>query len=379
MIERNLSQILKKQAGKYPVVTLTGPRQSGKTTLCKEVFKEYEYKNLEDPEVLLKAESDPKSFLKTSKKGMIVDEFQRFPKLASYIQVLVDENKQKGQFILSGSQQLELSQSVSQSLAGRTSVLKLLPFSYKEIYGDRKIDIDEVLYKGFLPRIHDEKLDPTEAFASYVNTYVERDVRQISEVHNLRSFNLFLKLCASQIGQIVNFSKMGNDIGVSYKTITSWISLLEASFLVFILNPYYKNLKKRLVKSPKLYFHDVGLAAYFLGVKEIKHISALPNKGSLFENFIVADFYKRIYHRGEIPNLYFYRDSGGYEIDMVLDSPNGLDLFEIKMGATYSHDFSKNLIYYSNLDPSVRKKAIIYSGETENSINNVQLIAYNEM
>lgn len=297
MIERKLSRILFKQTQKYPVVTLTGPRQSGKTTLCKHVFKDYEYKNLEDPETLLIAQADPKTFLTTAKKGLIIDEFQRFPKLASYIQVLVDEKKSNGQFILSGSQQLELSQSVSQSLAGRTSILKLLPLSYKELYQEKKINIDDILYKGFLPRIHDSKLNPTEAFSSYISTYVERDIRQISEVHNLRSFNLFLKVCASQIGQTVNFSKISNDLGVSYKTTQSWLSLLEASFLVFTLPPYFKNLKKRIIKSPKLYFYDVGLAAFLLGVKNSGHISILPNKGSLFENFIVADFYKRSYHK----------------------------------------------------------------------------------
>jgi hypothetical protein len=378
MIKRSLSRILKEQAKKYPVVTLTGPRQSGKTTLCRHIFNNFEYKNLEDPEILLIAQADPKSFLKTEKQGMIIDEFQRFPKLASYIQVLVDENKKKGQFILSGSQQLEPGQSVGQSLAGRTSVLKLLPFSYKELYGNKKIPINELLFKGFYPRIHDEGLDPSEALSSYVSTYAERDIRQISEVHNLRSFNLFLKLCASQIGQTINFSKMGSDIGVNYKTIQSWLSLLEASFLVFTLNPYFKNLKKRLVKSPKLYFYDVGLASYLLGAREAKHISALPNKGSLFENFIIADFYKRIRHSGDSPNIYFYRDSAGYEVDLLTDSPEGLDLYEIKMGATYNTDFSKNLNYYSKLNESVRKMSVIYSGDN-NSVGDIQLISYHKL
>ena len=329
--------------------------------------------------MLLMAQSDPKSFLKTHKKGIIIDEFQRFPQLASYIQVQVDETKTNGQFILSGSQQLELSQSVSQSLAGRTSILKLLPFSYQECYGKAKIDILEVLYKGFFPRIHDQDLDPTEAYASYISTYVERDIRQISLVHNLRSFNQFIRLCASQIGQTINLSRMGNDIGVNYKTIQSWLSLLEASFMVFTLNPYFRNLKKRLVKSPKLYFYDTGLASYLLGAKTIDHISILPNKGSLFENFIVADYLKKTYHRGETPDYYFYRDSAGHEVNLIKSTPAGPDLYEIKMGATYQSDFPKGINYYSNIDTTTQGKAIIYTGDGDTQVNGIKLISFNNM
>ncbi len=379
MIKRNLSSVLEKQAQSYPVVTLTGPRQSGKTTLCKHVFQNFEYKNLEDPETLLIAQSDPKAFLKTKKEGLIIDEFQRFPKLASYIQVIVDENKSAGQFILSGSQQLELSQTVSQSLAGRTSILKLLPLSYKELYKEKKVSLEDLLYKGFFPRVHDSKLNPTEAFSSYVSTYVERDIRQISEVHNLRSFNLFLKVCASQIGQTVNFSKISNDLGVSYKTIQSWLSLLEASFLVFTLPSYFKNLKKRVIKSPKIYFYDIGLAAYLLGAKSPEHISVLPNKGSLFENFIVADFYKRSYNAGINPEFYFYRDNSGLEIDLIEDHPEGPNLYEIKMGSTYTSDFSKNINSYIKNNNTVQKKSIIYSGDGDKMVNSIQLVAYNQM
>ena len=303
MISRQMQKPLLRLAKQYPVITLTGPRQSGKTTLCKSCFPQHFYCNLEDLDTREYAKKDPRGFLKQAKK-MILDEIQKAPSLVSYIQGLVDQNNKSGQFILTGSHQFELTHIISQSLAGRTAVLKLLPFSMKELKENK--DYSHFLYRGFYPRIIDKKLNPTQALSFYINTYLQKDLRDIKEIRNLNQFEQFLKLCASFTGQILNKNQLGNDIGVDSKTIDSWISILSASYVIFLLYPHFKNFRKRIVKRPKLYFCDVGLASALLGIKRESHVSSHPLKGALFENFIVIEKLKQQLNKAETPSLYYF-------------------------------------------------------------------------
>jgi len=274
MIKRIVTNELIRLARQYPVVTVTGPRQSGKTTLCKSTFPQKKYVSLENLDLRRAANKDPKQFLQDYPDGAILDEIQRAPDLLSYIQGIVDENNKEGMFILTGSHQFELMDSVNQSLAGRTAVVRLLPFSYGEVYGEKKTknDINQILFTGFYPRIFDKKLNPTEALSFYMTTYIERDVRRLVNVKDLSSFQKFITICATRVGQIINYESISNEIGVSNNTIKNWLSILEASFITFRLQPYFNNLGKRLIKSPKLYFTEVGLATYLLGIESEKEI-----------------------------------------------------------------------------------------------------------
>lgn len=350
MIDRIIEPVLKDLAAKYPVVTLTGPRQSGKTTLCRKVFPDSPYANLESPDTREFAATDPRGFLAAYPSGVIIDEIQRVPDLVSYIQGIVDERKVPGQFILTGSRQFEVMDAVNQSLAGRTALLKLLPFSIAEIRGTTLPDsTDLLLLTGFYPRIHDQGLNPTQALGDYYETYVERDVRQLASIHDLGLFQKFVRLCAGRIGQILNLQSLANDAGISHTTARAWITLLEASYILFLLKPWYRNLSKRLIKSPKIYFYDVGLAAWLLGMQSERHVSRDPLRGSLFENLAVTETLKYRFNRGRKNAVTFYRDSRGNEVDMILES--GRDVFpvEVKAGATISADFFKGLTHFSRL------------------------------
>jgi uncharacterized protein len=365
MIDRTIEPVLKELAGKYPVVTLTGPRQSGKTTLCRKVFPDMAYANLERPDTRDFATSDPKGFLGSYPDGVILDEIQRASHLLSYIQVIVDEEGLPGRFILTGSQQFEVLNTVSQSLAGRTALLKLLPFSIAEL--DRRHlppSLDRLLLTGFYPRIYDRQLDPTQTLGDYFETYVERDMRQIAAIKDLALFEKFVRLCAGRIGQILNLQSLGSDVGVSHTTARVWLSLLEASYILFILPPWYRNISKRLVKSPKLYFYDVGLASYLLGLENEQHVSRHPLRGNLFENLIVMEALKYRYNRGRKSNLSFYRDGKGNEVDLILDI--GPDLFpiEIKAGETIASDYFKGLKHFMKVVPDMPRGAgLIYGGQ----------------
>ncbi|HNV72271.1 MAG TPA: ATP-binding protein, partial [Candidatus Ozemobacteraceae bacterium] len=320
MIKREMEAELKLLARQFPVVTVTGPRQSGKTTLCRKVFPKKTYVSLENHDLREFAVQDPRGFLRSVSDGAILDEIQRAPQLTSYIQTLVDESPTPGRFILPGSQQFEVSQTVSQSLAGRTALLKLLPFSQAEL-GARRIpdDLDHLLLTGFYPRIHDRGLEPTKALADYFETYVERDLRQLIQLRDLHLFEKFVKLCAGRVGQLLNLNSLAADTGISHTTARAWISLLEASYIVFLLPPWFRNVSRRLVKSPKLYFIDVGLAAMLLGIETTDQMSRDPLRGHLFENFVIMEALKHRYNRGQRSNLSFFRDATGNEVDLILE------------------------------------------------------------
>jgi len=364
MIQRTITPVLKKLAGQYPVVTITGPRQSGKTTLCRATFPDKPYVNLENPDTRSFASTDPRGFLSSYPEGAIFDEIQRAPELLSYIQPIVDEQRTPGQFILTGSQQFEVMNTISQSLAGRTALLKLLPFSIEELASAGiNLSTDNLLLHGFYPRIHDAGLNPTQALGDYLETYVERDIRQLINIKDLALFEKFIRLCAGRVGQLLNLQSLGNDVGVSHTTARSWLTLLEASYIVFLLQPWHTNISKRQVKTPKLYFYDVGLATYLLGAENEMHVNRHPLRGNLFENLVVMEALKYRFHRGRRNNLHFWRDAKGNEVDLVVEAGPDVMPVEIKSGATISDDFFKGLRSFSDrlpTPPSVR--ALVYGG-----------------
>ena len=364
MIPRTLAAIAEELAGQYPVVTVTGPRQSGKTTLCRAVFRDKRYVNLESPDVREFARSDPRGFLASYADGAILDEIQRVPGLVSYLQPMVDERNEPGQFILTGSQQFEVMSAITQSLAGRTALLKLLPLSIEELSGAGiKPQIDRLLLSGFYPRLYDAGLDPTQALGDYVETYVERDVRQLTAIKDLALFERFVRLCAGRVGQLLNLQSLGNDVGISHTTARSWLTVLEASYVIFLLQPWHTNISKRQIKSPKLYFYDVGLAAYLLGAENELHVSRHPLRGSLFENLVIIEALKYRYHRGRRNNLYFWRDAKGNEVDLLIENGPDAVPVEIKAGATISEDYFKGLRAFSaRLPVPPPVSALVYGG-----------------
>ena len=367
MIDRNIAPLLLKLASQYPVMTLTGPRQSGKTTLAKALFPDKPYVTLEDPDIRRFAGDDPRGFLAQYAGGAIFDEIQRAPELSSYLQGMVDANPKPGQFILTGSQQFELMTQVTQSLAGRTGILRLLPLTLAEVQRfNKKVaapDLPGTLLKGFYPRIHDQKLDASQALADYFSTYVERDLRQIAAVHDLQRFERFVRLCAGRSGQLLNLVSLGNDAGVSQPTARAWIDLLQTSFIVYLLPPWHTNTGKRLVKSPKLYFYDVGLACWLLGLRTAAQVSRDPLWGSLFENFIIMEAMKDRLNAGESAEMYFYRDSEGNEVDLLLPTGGKLHAIEIKAGATVNPDYFKGLKTFASHQPQALAGGnVVYGG-----------------
>ncbi|KAF0218731.1 MAG: ATPase (AAA+ superfamily)-like [Geobacteraceae bacterium] len=375
MIQRDIEPVLKSLASQYPVVTITGPRQSGKTTLCRKAFPEKAYVSLETPDTRQFALDDPRSFLARYPDGAILDEIQRAPQLLSYIQTIVDERKLPGQYIVTGSQQFEVLNTINQSLAGRTALLKLLPFSIAELRGNYPPkSIDNMLLTGFYPRIYDQGLNPTQALGDYFETYVERDIRQLVTIKDLSLFEKFVRLCAGRVGQLLNMQGLASDVGISHTTARGWLSLLEASYVVFILHPWYRNVSKRLVKSPKLYFYDVGLASYLLGLESELHVSRDPLRGNLFENMAVIDALKYRFNRGLRNNLSFYRDSKGNEVDLLLEIGPHFFPVEIKAGGTISRDFFKGLKNFAALDLELPwGGGLIYGGEETQVRNDVRI------
>jgi predicted AAA+ superfamily ATPase len=364
MIARDLAPALQQRASQYPVVTLTGPRQSGKTTLCRALFPDKPYINLEDPDRRRLALEDPRGLLNMVPHGAILDEIQRAPELPSYLQGMVDADPTPGRFILTGSQQFELMSSVSQSLAGRTAVLRLLPFSLTELSKIVPLaDAATVIQAGFFPRIHDRRLDPATALADYYSTTVERDLRELTAVHDLQRFGRFVRLCAGRIGQLLNVSSLGNDAGVSHATARAWLDLLQTCHIVFLLPPWFVNTGKRLVKSPKLYFHDVGLAAWLLGIRAPQQVERDPLFGALFENLVIADVLKQQFNRGLPGDLYFFRDAVGNEVDLLLPAGRSFHAIEIKAGATVNPDYFRGLRSFARLFPeAVTSGGVIYGG-----------------
>lgn len=367
MITRKITKELLASAAEYPVVTVLGPRQSGKTTLVQMAFPDRVYYSLEDPDVRMAAETDPRGFLENLPDGGILDEIQRMPTLLSYIQGIVDRLKQKGMFILTGSHQPELQYSVSQTLAGRTAIMNLLPFSLAELEQYRETwEVFELMAMGAFPRVHEERLRPARFFNGYLQTYVERDVRALINLKNLSQFQRFIVLLAGRIGQIVNYTSLSNDIGVSATTIKNWISVLEASYIVFELPPYFMNVRKRVVKSPKIYFSDVGLAAFVLGIEAADQLRRDPLRGGLYENFVILEIIKGFYNQGKRPDLFFYRDTHGNEVDLLVRKARTMIPIEIKSAATFTTDFLKGINRFkATTDDDVAQGFVFYNGREQ--------------
>ena len=375
MIEREITPRLTALFRQYPFVTVTGPRQSGKTTLCRAAFPDLDYANLEAPDQRDFAETDPRGFLAQFDDGAIIDEVQHVPALMSYLQVIADEKGRNGLFVLTGSEQFRLSDAISQSLAGRTALLRLLPFSLAErqqagVGGS----VDDILYSGFYPRIIDQGLDPTQALGDYLETYVERDVRRLGEIRNWSNFRRFVRLCAGRIGQLVNLTSLGADAGVSHTTAREWLTVLEASYIIFQLPPYFANISKRLVKSPKFYFCDVGLAAYLIGIENAGQVATHPLRGALFENAVVAEALKHRFNRGNRANLSFFRDSRGLECDLLYPDGSGFAAFEVKSGATVGSDYFRSLHRVAEVVPEITSKTVVYGGEARQSRSDSEVI-----
>jgi len=374
MIKRTLAEHARQVFSKYPVITITGPRQSGKTTLARSVFAEKSYVNLENPATRQFALEDPNGFLNQFPKGAVIDEIQRAPDLLSYLQVIVDEKKGNSLFVLTGSQQFSLMKGVSQSLAGRTALLKLLPFSIHELAAFGTFDSDELLFRGFYPRIYDQDIPPEQALGDYFETYVERDVRQLVNVRNTTLFQRFVQLCAGRVGQFLNLNSLADDTGISHSTAREWMSVLEASYIVFLLQPFHANIKKRLVKSPKLYFYDVGLASWLCGIESSRQLITHPLRGNLFENLVVLEALKHRLNQGKRNNLFFYRDSSGNEIDILYAHLQRFAAIEIKSGKTVSSDYFKAIARFSETFPDlVQKKVVVYGGDETQERNGIKV------
>ena len=374
LIERTIKTEFKQLVESYPVVTITGPRQAGKTTLAKMEYPHYNYCNLENPETRNLAIHDPNAFFQEFPYPVIIDEIQRVPELLSYIQVIVDEKSEKGMYILTGSHQLGLNQAVSQSLAGRTALLHLLPFSINELnQAGFHQDRDDYIFKGFLPRVYKDDLEPTRAYRNYFQTYIERDLRQMIQLKNLNHFEMFLKLLAGRTGQLVNLNSLSNDIGVSGTTLKEWLSILEASFIIFRLNPYFENFGKRIIKTPKLYFTEIGLVTYLLGIEEKGQVGRDPLVGNIFENLVVIEALKARLNKGLDPNLFFYRDNNLNEVDIIYKRSRDLVPIEIKSAKTWNKDFCHGINYFRSISKNAADGYLIYAGDLNPDLESIKV------
>ena len=362
MINRELKDEVLRLAATFQVLILTGPRQSGKTTLCKMAFPTYRYVNLENPDTRELLVRDPISFLKENKEGMIVDEAQLYSDLFSYIQVLVDEDKSL-RFVLSGSNNFTLMERITQSLAGRAALLTLLPLSVSEIGTNHATD--ELLFGGFYPGVWGDGKKPYDVYSNYYSTYIERDLRQLINIKDLDLFRQFIRLMASRVATEMNASHVSNEIGIDVKTVQHWLSILNTSYITFTLPPYYRNIGKRIVKAHKLYFYDVGLVCYLLGLENAAQVATHPLRGALFENMVVAEFYKHYFNRGRTPHLYFYRDSTQKEVDLIEEQTfDQLRIYEIKSAKRYNSQFAAGLDYFKKLyGEKVTDTTVLYDGD----------------
>jgi len=375
MIIRDISEELIRSAAEYPVVTILGPRQSGKTTLARMTFPKKPYFSLEEPDVRIAAEADPRGFLGRMDKGGILDEVQRLPDLLSYIQGMVDTGGGRGRFVLTGSHQPRLHEAISQSLTGRTAMLTLWPFSLHELRRYKSaLDPFSLIVRGCFPRLHEEELEPRRFYNGYLQTYVERDVRALIQLRDLSQFQKFLTLLAGRVGQVANLASLSNDVGVSGTTIRNWLGVLKASFVVFELPPFFENIRKRVIKSPKIFFTDVGLATFLLGIHTEEQASRDPLRGNLYENLIVADIVKSALNKGIRPEIYFFRDSHGNEVDLLIREKGVLTPVEIKSGGTFSVDFIKGLERFQTLGiKRVAAGAVLFSGEQRFSVRGIDI------
>lgn len=386
MIKRDLTKQLAKMGAQFPAITLTGPRQSGKSTLCKAVFPEHAYVNLEALDTRSFALEDPRGFLAQFKKGVILDEIQRAGQLTSYIQELIDEDpghRQAARWVLTGSQNLSLIESVSQSLAGRTAVLHLLPLVRSETirFAQYPKSIDQAILTGDYPRILDQNLDSSQWLDSYITTYLERDVRMITNIGDLAMFQRFLELCAGRTGQLLNFSQLGNDCGVSQPTAKAWLSVLEASFIVFRLPAFSSNIKKRLVKMPKLHFYDTGLACQLLGIRTVEHLNKHPLRGALFESWVVSQIIKHRINSGRAREIYHYRDQHGTEADTIIEYPDHFDIIEAKAGQTINSSMLKPLRNVADVIAQIlpAKQVAVYGGDQYQKRSDIEIVPWSKL
>ena len=375
MIKRALESKIRELATKFPALAIIGPRQSGKTTLTKEIFPHLPYVSLEDLDVRSNATKDPRSFIESYPDGVILDEVQNTPDLFSYLQSYIDKSEQCGKYILTGSQNLMFLENISQSLSGRISTVTLLPLSFDELSQLSLLPDDafELIINGFYPRIYKNNIHPDDWYSSYITTYVERDIRRLQNIQDLTKFQTFIQLCAGRIGQLLNYSSLANDCGVAVNTIKSWISILEASFIIFLLKPHHENFNKRLVKSPKLYFYDTGLACSLLEIENKKQLSTHYLRGSLFENLVIAEMAKIRFNKNKKKNLFFWRDQVGHEVDIIFQHSDKKIPIEIKSSKTYSNEFISSISYWNTLSKN-ENGVLIYNGEMNQSINSIHIL-----
>ncbi len=377
-IKRNIEEVIISSAKLFPVITVTGPRQSGKTTLVRNIFNDKPYFNLELPDVHDSIQQDPRAFFNKLENGAVIDEIQRLPELIRYIQGIVDEKKQPGLFVLTGSNQFLLLNKINESLAGRVALFKLLPFSLSELSSKSiSVSTDELILKGLYPAVQVNNFPAYQTYQNYYETYLERDLRNLLNIKDLSSFKKFVSLCAGRTAQILNTASLSNETGVSANTIKSWLSILEASYVLFLLQPWYDNISKRLVKSPKIYFYDTGLASYLLGIENQNQLSRDPLRGNLFENLIVAEYFKMRYNKGLDARYFYFRDNHGNEIDLVNPSGNNLESIEIKSSQTYHSSFLKGLTFFNKVYPKRNNnKLLIYDGDDLGRIKETMILNF---
>lgn len=374
-MKRVLSDKLEKLFQKFPVVYLTGPRQSGKTTLSKMTFPNLPYVNLEDISLREIVRADPHGFLKQYDNGLIIDEAQNVPEIFSYIQLYADKKDTAGQYLLTGSQNFLLNEKISQSLAGRVGILKLLPLSYLEITQKHDVSIMEAILKGGYPRLYEKAIATNDFFSGYLQTYIERDVRHLKNISSLGSFQKLLSLCAGRVGQLLNLSSLSNDCGMSVPTLKEWISILEASYIIYSAHPLEVNINKQMVKSPKIYFYDTGVLCNLLGIRNENELKQHFAYGSIFENFVINEILKKQLNKGEKQSIYFLRDSRGHEVDCIIPEANKRTLYEIKSSATFNADFVKNIDYYrKELDDGI----VIYQGDRSFAYKDTNVVTLKE-
>lgn len=364
MIQRHLFQEADAMLQKYPMIAITGARQSGKTTFAQQLRPDFRYVSLEDPDTRLFAHQDPRAFLETYQHGVIIDEIQYAPELFSYLQTYTDQRKRNGEYILTGSQNFRMMEGISQSLAGRVALFTLLPFSYNELSGStfQPPNWERYLFKGSYPRLYMQDIPPRRYYDDYLQTYLERDVRQLVNVQNLLLFQRFIQLLAGRIGQLLNQSGLATEVGVDNKTISAWLSVLETSYLVYRLPPYYNNFSKRIIKAPKVYFYDTGLASYLLGIRQESDLDVHFARGGLFENLVINETLKQFYHRGERPQVYFWNDSQHHEIDLLMDVGLERHAYEMKAGKTVHSSFFDGLRHFQKVAPDT-KLHLVYGGD----------------
>ncbi len=383
MIERTMEHYLLTRAQKLPVIAILGPRQSGKTTLARKAFKEHTYVSLEEPKNRQFAYDDPYSFLQTyaSDAGIILDEIQEVPSLLSYIQVYVDEHQKPGYFILTGSQNFLVHDAVNQTLAGRIAIFTLLPLSINELRDASLLPatIEELIFKGQYPRSYSFDIDPADMYPDYIRTYIERDIRSLKNITNLSVFQKFVGLCAGRIGQLLNMTSLANDAGISLATAKSWLSLLEASYIIFLLQPYHTNIGKRLVKTPKLYFYDSGIACSLLGIESARQLSQHYVRGGLVETVLISELYKQRYNQGRPPRFYFWRDKLGHEIDCLIVQANGNIPLEIKAGKTVSSDYFDGLKYWYQVYDQPANGFVVYAGDENQQRRSGKLVSWRSL